>query len=570
MAEAANLSNGEAPRDFAGRLARALLGPADTWWPVLVLVIPAVAWLALEGRVYPAFEPYMTGDYAKIELYTRLAAEGSQRLGTESRFHIHHLGPAFFYFAAPIYMLLGGTTKGMAVAALVWNLLFLVALLRGASRLAPGTGPWVAALLLFAFLQARGVGWLLSSWNPHLAMLPFGVALIACARLATGEGRALWVLALAGSVVIQGHMVWAPPLVLAGAAGLVLCLWPAARRALRIPTRGEGLALAPIVAALAVACVLWALPVYDELTGEYKNLHRILTMGTEEYEPRSWTESLGPCLRALELRRDGQAPGASFEWGARNVGVDPRLGMGGTAGDITETFTPREALWAAALAAGLVACFAMGARRGAATAPLALAALLAAAALPVVARQSPGRELPWYLLQWGAMVTLVALLAVGVEAIERSRRLAQWARGRAGQALLAALSVLLLATAVRAQHAAGPPARNPRAIAVERLSSGDQAAGGARRRPPPLPAEGRAARGPGDGRGPDPGARQGQGAVLGCALRLVPDRRPLHAARQRVGRAAGRQPGGTAGCFAPRRKGRRQRRLADEGDRRPR
>ncbi len=470
MAETTNPSSSEAPRGFARRLARTLLGPADTWWPAVALMLPALVWLALEGRVYPAFEPYMTGDYAKIELYTRLAAEGSQRLGTESRFHIHHLGPAFFYFAAPIYSLLGGTTKGMAVAALAWNLLFLVALLRGASRLAPAVGPFVTAVLLFVFLHARGVGWLLSSWNPHLAMLPFGVALVACARLATGEGRALWVLALAGSVVLQGHMVWAPPLVFAGAASLLLCLWPAARHALGIPTRSDGLARGPIVATLAALAVLWALPVYDELTGEYKNFRRILTMGTEEYEPRPWSESLGPVLRALELRRDGQAPGASFEWGARNVGVDPRVGMGGTAGDISEPFTPREALWAATLAAALAACFVLAARRGAATAALALAALLAGAGLPVVARQSPGRELPWYLLQWGAMVTLVALLAIGVEALERTRRLAQWTRGTAGQALLAVLSVLLLASAIRDQRAAGPPARNPRAIAVERLT----------------------------------------------------------------------------------------------------
>ncbi len=464
------LSNGGSNGGLGRRLWRALLGPADTWLPIAVLVLPALVWLALEGRAYPSFEPYMTGDYAKIELYTRLAAEGSQRLGTESRFHIHHLGPAFFYFAAPVYMLLGSTTKGMAVAALLWNLAFLVALLRGASRIAPTTGPLVTALLVFAFLHARGVGWLLSSWNPHLAMLPFGVALVACARLASGEGRALWVLALAGSVVLQGHMVWAPPLVLAGAAGLLLCLWPVARRALRIPTRGDGLSLPPILAAQAVACVLWALPVYDELTGDSKNFRRILTMGTEEYEPRSWPESLGPCLRALELRRDGQAPGASFEWGARNVGVDPRLGMGGTPGDITETFTPREAIWAAVLATGLVACFWIGGKRGAGTAPLALAALLAGAALPVVARQSPGRELPWYLLQWGAMVTLVALLAIGTELVERVRPLARLAHGRAARALLAVLSVVLLASAVRAQQAAGPPARNPRSIAVERLT----------------------------------------------------------------------------------------------------
>jgi len=115
-----------------------------------------------------------------------------------------------------------------------------VALLRSASRLAPGTGPLLVALLLATFLHARGVGWLLSSWNPHVAMLPFGLSLLAAARLATGEGRALPLLVLAGSVVLQGHMVWAPPLVFAGGAALLLTLWPAARGVLRIPTRGGG------------------------------------------------------------------------------------------------------------------------------------------------------------------------------------------------------------------------------------------------------------------------------------------------------------------------------------------
>ena len=156
----------------------------DTWLPALALVLTGVAWLALEGRAYPPFEPYQTGDFAKIELYTRLAAEGSQRVGTESRFHIHQPGPSFFYAAAPVYVLMGENTRGMAVASLLWNVAFLLALLRGVGRLAPGTGPLVAALLLAAFVQARGPGMLLSSWNPHVAMLPYLVVLLSSARLA--------------------------------------------------------------------------------------------------------------------------------------------------------------------------------------------------------------------------------------------------------------------------------------------------------------------------------------------------------------------------------------------------
>ena len=57
----------------------------------------------------------------------------------------------------------------------------LAALLRCASRIAPGTGPMLVALLSGLLLQSRGLGWLFSSWNPNVGLLPFGVALLAAA-----------------------------------------------------------------------------------------------------------------------------------------------------------------------------------------------------------------------------------------------------------------------------------------------------------------------------------------------------------------------------------------------------
>ncbi len=176
----------------------------------------------------PPPELVPTADYAEIELYTRLAAEGSQRLGPEARFHFHHPGPGFFYAAAPIYQLLGADSAAMAWAALAWNLVAFAALLRGASRIVPGTGPMLAALLCCLLLQAQGLGWLFSSWNPNVGLLPFGVALLAAARLATGEGRALAIVVLAGSLAIQSHMVFALPVALVSAAGLALAASSAA------------------------------------------------------------------------------------------------------------------------------------------------------------------------------------------------------------------------------------------------------------------------------------------------------------------------------------------------------
>jgi hypothetical protein len=97
-------------------------------------------------------------------------------------------------------------------------------------------------------------------------------------------------------------------------------------------------------------------------------------------------------------------------------------------------------------------------------------AFVAALGLPVVARRSPGRELPWYLLQWGAMVTWSVLLAAGIELVSRLRRLERLARGGFPVLVLAVLSAALLASALR--HQRGPvTARNPRSLVVERLTA---------------------------------------------------------------------------------------------------
>src|SRR4051794_25828124 len=58
-----------------------------------------------------------TGDYAVLELYTRLAMHGEQRLGPYSRFHFQHPGPAYFYAAVPLYRLTGESFRGITLTA---------------------------------------------------------------------------------------------------------------------------------------------------------------------------------------------------------------------------------------------------------------------------------------------------------------------------------------------------------------------------------------------------------------------------------------------------------------------
>lgn len=446
---------------------RALAGPRDTWLPAVALLLPALVWLALEGRAYPPFEPFQTGDFAKIELYTRLAAEGSQRVGTESRFHIHQPGPSFFYAAAPFYLLSGETTRAMAIASLAWNAFFLLLFLRSASRLAPGSGPFVAALLLAVFLNARGPGMLISSWNPHVAMLPFGVLLLASARIATGEARALWLVVLAASAVLQSQVAWLLGAAIPASAGLALLLLPRLRGALGIPTLGPGLGLKSATAAVLVASLMWALPVIDEFTGEYQNFHRILALRQDPRPPTPWLETLRPAAQALNLRRDGEPPESAYNWGAYNLAFDPRLPAAAAA--------LRRADWPAAdeLQAGLTVlalliCGVLAARRRAPVAALAVIAGVGLLTVPLVVRYMPGRAFPPYLFMWGAMVTLVSLVFVGTEGLAHSPGLRS--RRWLGATLLALVPVALIADAVRTQPFLTTP-RDPRSMLLEQVTA---------------------------------------------------------------------------------------------------
>src|SRR5260370_15164117 len=100
-----------------------------------LILAPAIA--LLPGLTAPTAAPpfYPHGHHAVLELYTRLAASGDQRLGPYSRFHFHHPGPALFYLSMPIYELSGESHEGLKLAALPLNPLSFAGLLPVARRL---------------------------------------------------------------------------------------------------------------------------------------------------------------------------------------------------------------------------------------------------------------------------------------------------------------------------------------------------------------------------------------------------------------------------------------------------
>lgn len=255
-------------------------------------------------------------------------------------------------------------------------------------------------------------------------------------------------LALAASVVVQCQIAWAPGVALPAAAGFVLLVLPAARRALRVPTRGPGLTRGACAAAALVAVALWALPVVDEFAGEYRNFHRLLAVGKARM-PRPWVDAVRPAVHALRLARGHPAEDAL------SVPRDRVL-----------------ALRASLVAAALILGGRLAARRRAATTALALVTAMALIAVPIAVRYMPGRTLPAYTFEWASIVTLAALLVVGTELLERvtgeppSRRLA------AGT--LAVLSGLLVANVV-ATSASMTGSRETTSAAIEAATRAIQA-----------------------------------------------------------------------------------------------
>ena len=373
--------------------------------PVLLLLGAALTGRGLETDL-PA-----TGDYAALELYTRLAAQGRQLLGPYSRFGFHHPGPAYFYASVPLYVLTGERFAGILLTAALVNVVSIALMLRRLGRDGGGPALFAGALVLALFLSWRGPAWLFSAWNPNVAVLPFGVALVGFAAVAAGNVGALPLAVLAASFAAQTHLGVLPAAaVVALAAGLLHV--PPVRRAAGLPPLVTS-AHRPILLAVALAAVVWTPPILEQLSPEGGNLSHIVGFSSLPDERHS----------------AGEAVVAS---GAAIVGwvIGAREGV----------------------AAGLlvVLVLALAAAHGAARAtrqafPAALSLLTfagVAAALLSAARVT-GPLLP-YLLRWMAMLTVGAgaALAAALAPFWR-RRAEEWKRPRlAGSVAIIALALV--------------------------------------------------------------------------------------------------------------------------------
>jgi hypothetical protein len=104
------------------------------------------------------------------------------------------------------------------------------------------------------FLSWRGPAWLFSAWNPNVAVLPFGLALVGFAAVAAGNVGALPLAVLAASFAAQTHLGVLPAAaVVALAAGCCTSRRPARSGLPPLVTPAHR----SILLAVALAAVVW-------------------------------------------------------------------------------------------------------------------------------------------------------------------------------------------------------------------------------------------------------------------------------------------------------------------------
>lgn len=216
---------------------------------------------------------------------------------------LHHPGPLELYLLAPFARVGDSPVPGVTVATTAVNVGALAGLAWALRRLG---GPWLAgAGLVAAGLALWGLGGDVpaSVWNPFIVALPFAAFLaLAVATVATRRALLPWTLAV-GSFVMQTHLSYV------GMVGLV-CGWVIAAvgwRAWREPARRVDLGRLAAWSA-GVVGVLWAVPVWQQVTGQPGNLGQIVRSALGPGGDTAGTSALGELGRVVGVPVAGLRP----------------------------------------------------------------------------------------------------------------------------------------------------------------------------------------------------------------------------------------------------------------------
>lgn len=229
--------------------------------PIVVLVIPPL----LHDGPYSNY-----GDVAATELAVQRATHFDQSIGAYSRYHWNHPGPTFFYLMAVPYRLFGAQGEALVLGALAINALAAVWLVVLVGRRCGGRGALATAAAVSCLYLLLSGSFLTDPWTPPLLVLPASLFIVVCADLAMGSRWALAGAVAVGSYLVQTHV--GTTAVVVGALGAsvaaaALLRWK--RVGLRLVSRRGGIAVG---VALGIGALLWAPPVWQQVTGQPGNM----------------------------------------------------------------------------------------------------------------------------------------------------------------------------------------------------------------------------------------------------------------------------------------------------------
>ncbi len=282
------------------------------WWLPLVL---AALVLGLGLAILAQHTWYPVGDFGQANMrmlsfwsHPPLVGPAGRIIG-EGGVQGNHPGPAIFWATWPLWRLLGGSSWALNASVAATNLAGVavaVACARrlGGRRVAAGVG-----VVAVAVLAGFGPEVMLQPWNPSMALTWYLVLVVATWGVLLGHRGMLPVVAGAASYVVQCHAGYAPPALLLCAVAGGAAAWAAWR------ARSDGgiTGLLPwLGGAVVVAGVLWAPPLYDQLTNDPGNISILLySFG----HPDGDYAGLPKALQLLLLQLDPTAgPIRGAEW----------------------------------------------------------------------------------------------------------------------------------------------------------------------------------------------------------------------------------------------------------------
>jgi hypothetical protein len=239
---------------------------------ILLAIVPLVVGAAALG--HRGWAP--TGEFAQADLRMadfwshppELGATGRLRDGADVS---SHPGPAAWWMMEPVDAVFGRSATGLstavAVMAMVWLALAVwMSWRRGGVVLAV----LVASVLVIA-ARAFGASSFLEPWNPWFGIFPFAVLLLSVWESALGTWWAPFVAVATGSFCVQAHVGYLP---LVGALLLVPAVAICVHLA-RDPDRRARWWWS-LGGSVALAGVLWALPLHQQLTNDPGNMTVLL------------------------------------------------------------------------------------------------------------------------------------------------------------------------------------------------------------------------------------------------------------------------------------------------------